>query len=407
MATARPMARTRTAAAAPKQSSGYRGAEGRARMAVEEERAQARKEAATQNANMPFRFFCPVGETREVVVIDDAPDWFRYEHNLKNNRSGKWDIFCACIAEHANCPVDKVAERPAYYALYLTVIDLTPYVNKDDVEVPWSKKLLVVKFQQQKKFTRLFEREGTLRGMVLAMTRDGDKDASIGNDIEFVEFMSEEDLATYETTIEYTKDNKKMTREVIGHEAFDYDELFPMPTEQQLRALVGGRPEPGSRDEEESAGRTSRRAPARDFDAPARPARSRPARGEETIDPDDLPDAGEEAEAPPPRRGAAAPARRAAAPAPAAAPARRTRAAAPPPEEEVYEDEPEEEAPPPRRAAPAVARRAAPAPAAAPARRAAPPQRAARPDPEADQEEDPPQRSGGSLAERRRALRGR
>jgi len=352
------------------------------------------------NSSMPFRFYCPVGESREVVVIDDNLQdvFFRFEHNLKNKRSGKWDIYCACIAENANCPVCREAERPAYFAMFLTVIDLTPYENKDGIEVPWSKKLLVVKTAQQKKITRLAERYGTLRGMVLQMTRDGEKDASIGNDIEYIEHMSEDDLLTYETTYEYEDgQGKKQVKEVIGHEPFDYDELFPMPTEQQLRAIVGGSPEPGSRDEERSVRGRSRQGGGdgwKDDDAPPSRIRRVPRGGRDQIDPDDDPSRGapeEETEDPPPRsRAASRPASQ-----PSLRPATRTARRAEP------EAEPEEEDPPQRSRA--AGRAAPPARGAAPARGAVT-RRPARPDPE-EAEPEPEERGAASLAERRRMLR--
>lgn len=382
MATARRAAPNRTSAAAG--SSGFHGAEGRRKMEEEDERQAARREAAAMNTNMPFRFFCPVGETREVVIVDNAPDFFRYEHNLKDTRSGKWSIFCACINESANCPVCKVSERQSYFAMYLTVIDLTPYESEKHGVVEWSKKLMVVKAAQQKKITRLWERHGTLRGMVLSMTRDGEKDASIGNDIEFVEFIEEDELLSYENSYTYQKDGKDTTKDIIGHEPCDYDELFPQPTEQQLRAIVGGRPEPGSRDEADGiAGRRSagsRRSG--EFDEPeAAPARTRsafraPARSEEP-----------ESRAPTSRRGFAA---------------------RPAPAEEAYEQEPavargaasrrtaraEPEELPERASAPRSVARA----------RVEPPARG-RTAPAREEEPEVPQRSATSLAERRRALR--
>lgn len=379
-------------------SSGIRGSAGLVKMREVQEEQESRREASQMNAGMPFRFFCEAGgATKEIIIVDYHLEevFWRFEHNMKDKRSGKWNIFTACINENANCPACKEADRPSYYAMYLTIIDLTPYTNKDGIEVPWSKKLLVVKSAQQKKITRLADRhDGNLRGMILAMTRDGDKDASIGNDIEFVEYMDEDALATYETSYEYESQGKRHTKQVIGHEPFDYDALFPMPTEQQLRAIVGGRPEPGSREDNEGAQRSSRPAPgartARRGDdwedaapapAPARRAPAKPAArtiGEDA--PDDSPDVGAEEEAP------AQPARR--------APVVRKPVAHKPPVEEIEEAE-EEAAPPPRRAAPPQR------PAARPAARAA------RPDPEAEEEaQDPPQRGAAtSLAERRKALR--
>lgn len=330
----RPAARTPTASAArtatrsaPRTSSGYRGAEGLRRMQEEEERAQARREAAKAGAYMPFRFFCPPGETREVIVVDEQMDFFRYEHGLKDRRTGKWNVFTACINEDANCPVCAVAERPAYFALYLTVIDLTPYESEKAGYVEWSKKLLVVKSMQQKKIQRLFERYGTLRGMRLSLTRDSEKDASIGNDIEYVEHVPEEELETYVSEYETERDGKKEIVEVIGYEPFDYDELFPLPTEKELRAIAGSGG--GHRDSQDDGDdyerRPTRSRPAARSSAPSRPAARPPARRsrDEVEDADtDANDAAEDADQdraparaerrPPPSRSAlrAPPARR-------------------------------------------------------------------------------------------------
>ena len=388
------------------QSSGVRGDAVFAAMEEEGRRQAARKEQAEQTANMPFRFFLTPGESREIVVVDDKPDFARYEHNLKNRKTGKYDIYCACINENANCPVCSASDRPSYFGMFLTIIDLTPYEDKNGNEVEWSKKLLCVKPQQQKKFMRLLERHGSLRGMVLQMSRDGDKDASIGNEIEFIEFMEEDQLLAYEVSYDYeTRDGVKKTRDIIGHEPFDYDELFPAPTEEQLAALVGG--SVNTRDEEDrqiGRGRTSSRtaggrgrSSGDDWqqDAPRR----RPAevvQRRSAVRRDDPPDdAGDEPqdEAPPARRGAVT--RRAPV---TEAPVRRevvSHRTAPEPEDDL----PEDEAPPPRRSAAPTQRRVA----VNPVQRRAAAREEAQDD---DQQDDPPQRSAASLADRRRQLRG-
>lgn len=389
MATARrPVGRS----APVKKSSGYHGAVARAKAQEEEERAAARREMSQQSAGMPFRFFCPVGETRRFIIVDDAPDFFRFEHALKNQATKRWDLFTPCIDEEANCPVCKEAERPAYFAMYLTVIDLEPYINRDGEEVPWSKKLLVVKPAQHKKINRLYEREGTLRGMLVEVTRDSDKDASIGNDIQFVEFVPEEELAEYETVY---IDSKNKEHEVIGHEVFDYDELFPAMTEQQLRALVGGRAEPGSREDDERS--TGRGAPRgrdwQDDDRGATRGRARPAaRGRGAAEEPDDDGADDDA---PPARGARRPAPSRSAPSRAATPARRRPVDDDADADAAPEDDAEQDTPP------RTARRGAPAPRSAPARAAAPARRSR----SEDTDDDPPQRGGASLADRRRQLR--
>ncbi len=303
-------------------------------MQEEQVKAEARKAAREASFGAPFRYWTPIKATQEIIIVDEAPDFFRHEHALQNRASKKWDNYVPCIDENANCPVCAVAERPSYFAMFLTVIDLTPYVNKDGDEVEFTKKLLVVKPTQQKKIMRLYNQHKTLRGMILSMTRDDKESATIGNDIEFVEFMDEEDLLTYET--DYV-DKEGKVHPIICHEVYDYDQLFPEMTEKALRAVAGGRPaEPGSRESTNSGLQD-------DWEEPqARGSRTASRRGSAPA-PEQDDDA---APAPAPRRSA----RSAAAPEPAA-PARGSRAAP--------EPEPEEEAPPPRRAA---ATRGRPAP---------------------------------------------
>lgn len=311
-------------------SSHFRGEAGRRRAEQELEKQKAAAEARKSGMNMPYRFRMSAGDTRQIVVVDDAPDFFAFEHNLKNPKTGFWDIYTGCIAEYDNCPVCESSGKEAYYAMYLTVIDLTPYTDKNGNEVEFNRKLMVVKPAQQKKFTRFFEKNGTLRGAIFDMTRDGDKDSAIGNDIEFVEFMPEDELAGY--VREWTDKEKKRHTEDCSV-PYDYEKLFPEPTMASLRALVGGRPAPGSREQEErELGGGSRRTAGRRGAAPAaqedgwddaEEQGKAPWHGEE----------GEEEEAPAttsrrPARGGAAPAPRAT--------ARRT-ARAP------VEDEPEEE----------------------------------------------------------------
>lgn len=374
-------------AAPPRGSSGLRGEEGRRRMAEVADEQEARYEAQKSMRDQPFRFFCPVGESRQLIVVDDAPDFFRWEHNLRDGR-GKWTIYTSCVQEYANCPVCAANQDKApYYAMYLTVIDLTPYVNKDNIEVPWSKKLLVVKQAQQKKIMRMYEREGTLRGALLQMTRDTEKDAAIGNDIELIEWVPEEEMEGY---VNSYVNAKREQVDVIGYEPYDYDEVFPEQTEEQLAAICGGHTNTYN-DHARNAG-VSRGRPA-----------PRGASG------DDWESGGSRPAARPAARGAAPAARPAARPASRPAP----RAAAPEegeyPEDDAAGQYAEGDAPPTRRPA---------APAARPASRPAP--RAAAPEEDAA-EEDAPQRPAarpapraaaapaaapGSLASRRAALRG-
>lgn len=321
----------------------YRGGAGLRQMEEEAKRQDAAKEARKAKGFEPFRFWTPVTETRQLVIIDDAPDFFRYEHALKDKRSGRYDNFLPCVNEDANCPVCSISEKPAYFAMYLTVIDLTPYENKDGDEVPWSKKMLVVKPAQQKKIARLYEKHGTLRGMILDMTRDGDKDAAIGNDIEFVDFMTEKELDDFYDTYK-DKEGKKV--EIIGSEVFDYDKIYPEMTEKQLATVAGvSDTSTGRRDDDDRAiGRTRGRTSSRDEEEPPARGRSAPRRGSRDE---------EEPEADAPTRGARRGRREEPEDEPEPAPRRGTRRAVEEEPEEppargrrrAVEEEPEEPAP--------------------------------------------------------------
>lgn len=267
-------------------------------MEEEAAKAKARQEARKNQQNMPYRFRVPVGETRQVVVLDAAPDFFQYEHTLKGPE-GFWNVHTGCIKEHDACPVCEASGKDSTYCMYLSVLDLTPYTNRNGEEVPFSRKLFVVKNQQQKKIMRMFQREGTLRGAILNCTRDGEKEPQIGNDIELDNWMEEADLATYQR--EWVDRENKVHVEDCS-QPYDYEALFQEPTAESLRALVGGRPTPGST-------------------AANREALSRPAARRDRDDWEDADAQGtyEDEAAAPPRRAAPAPARRAPA---AAAPAR-------------------------------------------------------------------------------------
>ena len=229
-----------------KRRASFRGEEGMRRAEEEMRRQKELAEMRKNQTHMPFRFRVSVGETKEGVILDDAPDFFRFEHNMKGP-DGKWNVFTGCVRDFDNCPVCEELNRESYYAMYLSVLDFTEFETRSGDTVEFSRKLLVVKQAQQKKFMRFYEKEGTLRGAIFEFTRDGDKDSSIGNDIEFVDWMPEEELETYIRDWE-DKDRKKHTEDCSV--PFDYEELFPEPDADSLRALVGGSPAAGSRQEQ-------------------------------------------------------------------------------------------------------------------------------------------------------------
>lgn len=391
----------------------YTGEDGLRHAREVEERNQAEREARKDIPREPFRYFTPPGTTGDLIIVDEAPRFFRNEHALFNPKTNRYDLFVPCIKEHALCPACDVSDKQPYFAMYLTVIDLVGYENRQREWVDFSKKMLVIKPMQAKKFIRLYDRNNSLRGMRLEMFRDRKEDAVHGEP-EMTEFVPEEDLLNYVTSY---IDQDKQEIIVDCSEPFDYEAIYPELTERSLRALVGGSPPPGSREDDDRqlgrqpASRTGARARSDDAwsdDAPQRSARPAP-RGRPAPEAEDA----EYREVAPARRPAPAPSRQA-----PARPAPRGRA------EPVYEGE-GEDGPPwdendlPDQGADVApqrvpARRPAPAPVAAPRRpapaapqRPAPRGRVQEPEGDGYSEEDrtPPARDAGGIAARRAALR--
>lgn len=119
----------------------------------------------------PARFFIVPGDTAELIILDDQPTFYRYEHHRgKKTRH----VYVPCNNHVADCPLC-AAGSPSHFVQFLSVIDLRSFTSRKspDVEVSFSKKLLVVKDTQQGKIVRLAEQYGTLRGMRVKATRSG------------------------------------------------------------------------------------------------------------------------------------------------------------------------------------------------------------------------------------------
>lgn len=233
-------------AAKSSESRFHRGASGRGR--VDSELAtQKEKQAARQAASKdPFRVYLKPGtEGREIVILDDEPEFFFHEHQIYNG--GRRDLpmytYLPCVKEWATCQACEEI-KDSYYALYLSVLDLEPFKTGKGEEVEFSKKLMLIKPQQQKKFIRRWKKEGTLRGQIVILSRDTDKDPVIGNDIEFDDFMDEEALAEY--VREWTDAKKKVHTEDCSV-PYEYEKIFEEPSEERVEATVKGQTTPGSK----------------------------------------------------------------------------------------------------------------------------------------------------------------
>ncbi len=237
-------------AARSSESRFHRGAAGRGRVDSEladQKEKQARRQAASKE---PFRVYLKPGtEGREIVILDEEPEFFFHEHQIYNG--GRRDLpmytYVPCVKEWATCQACEEI-KDSYYALYLSVCDLEPFKTGKGEEVEFSRKLMLIKPQQQKKFIRRWKKEGTLRGQIVILSRDTDKDPVIGNDIEFDDFMEEDALAEY--VREWTDAKKKVHTEDCSV-PYEYEKIFEEPSEERIDAIVKGKATPGSKKQTE------------------------------------------------------------------------------------------------------------------------------------------------------------
>lgn len=287
----------------------YRGDAGIQHLEQELQRQKNRQEMRRTRANQPFRMWVPPGESKEIIVLDSKPDFFMYEHNLKDPETGKWNVFKTCAGEDDNCALcEKYGQ--SYYALYLSVIDLTPYVDRNGNRVEWSRKLMVVKTGQMKKFIRRYEKEGTLRGAKFELARDGNKDPVIGNDIEYLETVPERELKKFVRSYK-DRDNNRVTEDCS--EPYEYEHIFEEPDGDALREFAKAAPVPGSRkanEEEIDDDLDSEDADAVPWDVEEeeeeKPSRTRRRAVDDSYDEEEEEAVAEEGEQEPPRRSAAA-----------------------------------------------------------------------------------------------------
>jgi len=231
------------------------------RQTVEDQRRQQER----ADGYAPFRFFLPSpekqGVTREqleanIVVLDDAPTFAMFEHSFPDPKTGRWGkgaFTVPCLSGDSHCPACDADSKDPYFALFLSIIDMTPYTNKNGQLVPFTKKLLVVKNKNQGWWFRQYERRGTLRGMQVLMVRDSAQGANHGNP-EFIELHDEQAIIDSFSHPEVKSQDGQRVIKQANEDcfAYDYGRIFKKPTYEELAERFGTGPVAGSRSDADS-----------------------------------------------------------------------------------------------------------------------------------------------------------
>jgi hypothetical protein len=195
-----------------------RGATGFRKGAQKREQQQREYE---KRKNTPFDFRLKPGDEAEVVILDTEEPFFITEHSLKLN--GRWTKE-VCIADQGErCPLCESLGKEGSYTMYLTVLDRRPYRIQNGPNagktIKASRKLLPVKGRNMAKFERQYKRhKGKWRGLKVLCHRTGDKEAAIGEDLEFSTKVKESILKKYGE----------------NGQPVNYEEIFEIPSAKEL-----------------------------------------------------------------------------------------------------------------------------------------------------------------------------
>lgn len=254
----------------------HQGSDAREQQRREAEETARRRERGWK----PPRFWLRPGEQADLIILDNEPGPCFYEHRIRNQSTGKWDIEEACPKEWESCPLC-AQHGESYYVMMLTVIDMTPFTDKNGNQREYSRKLLPVKSQQMPFFYNLHEIHGNLRGAHILTSRDNDKTFAIGNpqlDTRHGEngFHSEEEiLEAFGHGEIRSQDGQRVIRQANEDcTPVEYGKVFERPSGEDLRRRFGGVAPAGSRQEQQQA--WGEREPG-DHQAPAQ--QERPQRG--------------------------------------------------------------------------------------------------------------------------------
>lgn len=222
---------------------------------------QERERKRAEGIYMPYRFWLQTGKNTEIVILDSLPGPSFYEHQLQDPRTGKWDIYESCPKESEVCPLCDGAGggKDSYYIMMLTAMVMDPFINKNGVTIPHSRKLLAIKTNEQAFFLRQFDTHGTLRGLQFLMTRDSKQTPNTGRaELVGTAPHSEADiLATFGHPAVTDNTGKVLKQANAECYAFPYAKLFPRPSGDDLRHRYGGLAPMGSTQSNAAAANTS------------------------------------------------------------------------------------------------------------------------------------------------------
>lgn len=193
----------------------------------------------------PSKWFLKKGDKKELVILDAQFTYAMREHNVKG-ADGYWKQH-RCIGDYDACPVCSLPDNRPYDLVLLTVLDLTSW-EKDGKTYEYTKRYMALKKGDYEKFDAIAKMQG-LRGVVLEMERGHEEKESANGKPTFLNKLTEDELIEAFGAPEKVYPSGFVLQANNAIVAFDYDNIFTVPTRDELAAELGMAPRPGSKAE--------------------------------------------------------------------------------------------------------------------------------------------------------------
>lgn len=199
-----------------------------------------------------------VGHAKEVMFLDSTPACV-HTHTVKVH--GEWMTF-TCLgdtgAEDVPC-CEILGTKKRQFQGYFTVVDLSPYKDRNGNVHVNEVKLFPAKFKTLKLIQEVLTEQGTLNGKVIKLKRMEDKSPSSGDYVGYVRDQALPELKFRGKPLaEVAKDTEKFSRQISfpkdrkGLPVMNYMEILAPKSPGEIRAMLRGYKPPG--DEGASSG---------------------------------------------------------------------------------------------------------------------------------------------------------
>jgi hypothetical protein len=192
---------------------------------IEEEAAKV----AAEKAKIPSKFSLQVGETKDVILLDD--EFAKLHMHIVPVGNGRWKTFVCnrdLFPDDPDCVLCMNGYNRDYYG-YLTCIDIDGYMDKrTGKEVRNVRRLFPMKKKTMVKFARKKDARGTLVGCRVKCSRDDQFEPGVGGSFEF----SEKCVDVFNDPMYFWEDrNGKLHKP----EPYDYEKIFAPMDNASLR----------------------------------------------------------------------------------------------------------------------------------------------------------------------------